>query len=143
MAQPTYLEYWQQFCQTLTDRGSLVCFEPRERYYLWHRWKEKNIRLSPVASKGKLYVSVEVILEGDAAKERFASLQEQCKEINRELGEPVCWRDDPDQKQCYIKLRWEGCDPSDQTQWAKQHNWLHAKLQLFHAVFAHRIEGLP
>lgn len=143
MAQPTYLEYWQQFCQTLTDRGSLVCFEPRERYYLWHRWKGKNIRLSPVASKRSRYVSVEVILERDAAKKRFASLKEQREEIDRELGEPVCWRDDPNQEQCYIKLRWEDRDPSDQTQWAEQHNWLYAKLQLFHAVFAHRIEGLP
>lgn len=143
MAQPTYLEYWQQFCQTLTDRGSLVCFEPQEWYYLRHRWKGKNIRLSPVACERSRYVGVEVILEGPHAKERFASLQEQCKEIDRELGEPVCWRGGPAQKQCDIKLRWEGCDPSDQTQWAEQHNWLYAKLQLFHAVFAHRIEGLP
>ena len=141
MAQPTYLEYWQRFCQTLTERRSLVCFEPRGEWYLRHPLG-KNIRLSPVASKGKLYVSVEVILEGPHAKERFASLQEQCKEIDRELGEPVCWRD-PAKKQCDIKLRWEGCDPSDQTRWAEQHNWLYAKLQLFHAVFAHRIEGLP
>ena len=134
-------EYWQRFCQTLTERRSLVCFKPRGKGYLRHSLG-KNIRLSPVARERSRYVSVEVIFERDA-KKRFASLQEQREEINRELGEPVCWRDDPDQKQCYIKLRWEGCDPSDQTRWAEQHNWLYAKLQLFYAVFAHRIEGLP
>ena len=141
MTQQIYLQYWQQFCRILTERGSLVCYEPKDAYYLG-RNLGKGIRLSPVASKGKRYISVEVILKGDTAKKRYASLGKQREEIDKELGEACVWRDEPGNKQCDIKLRREGCDISDQAQWAEQHNWLYAKLQLFHAVFAHRIKGL-
>lgn len=142
MAQQLYMDYWKKFCDTLKERGSLVYFDkPKDKYWLPYGLGS-GVRLSPVASKGKHYISMEVIFEGDAAKERFASLEEQCREIDNELGEPVCWRDEPDNKQCYIKLRRNDCDISNRTQWDEQHNWLYAKLQLFYAVFAHRVEQL-
>lgn len=147
MTQQLYMNYWKKFCDTLKERGSLVCFDkPRDEYWLPYGLGS-GVRLSPVASKGKRYISMEVIFEGDAAKERFASLKEQRREIDKELGKPplgetLCWRDEPSNQQCDIKLRRDDCDISNPTQWDEQHNWLYAKLQLFYAVFAHRVKRL-
>ena len=139
-----YARYWQCFCQLLNKRGSLVDLEPSHRYYISHRFGS-GIRLSTVASKKERYISVELILEGDKAgkaKEQFAALQDQWPAISCELSEPVVCRNLCDKQQSDIKLRRDDCDVSDEALWADQHNWLYAKLQLFHAVFAHRVKGL-
>lgn len=143
-AERLYAEYWQRFCQLLGARGSLVDLEPSHEYYISHRFGS-GIRLSAVASTKESYISVELILEGDKtskAKRQFAALREHRTAILRELGEPVVCRNSCDKQQSDIKLRRDGCDVSNKELWADQHNWLYAKLQLFHAVFAHRVKML-
>lgn len=143
-AERLYGKYWQRFCQLLNERGSLVDLEPSRRYYISHRLGS-GIRLSAVASTKESYISVELILEGDKtgkAKKQFAALREQRTAILRELGEPVVCRNSCDKQQSDIKLRRNGCDVSNEELWTDQHNWLYAKLQLFHAVFTHRAKAL-
>ena len=136
-----YRQYWERFCEMLSERKSLVDYSPEHKYYLTHRFGA-GIRLSPVASKGKRYISVELILEGGSAKEQYNGLDRQREAICRELGEGTEWQNRSDQKQSYIKLHRYGCDISDQNCWPDQHDWLFAKLQLFYAVFYHRVKDL-
>ena len=140
-----YARYWERFCRLLNERGSLVDLEPKPRRYISHPFGA-GIRLSAVASKKESYISVELILEGDRAgkaKKQFAALQEQWTTIAHELTEPaVVCRNPSDVQQSDIKLRRNSYDISDESRWGEQHNWLYAKLQLFHAVFAHRVKEL-
>lgn len=143
-AKQLYTEYWQRFCQLLNERRSLVDLEPSYEYYISHRFGS-GIRLSAVANNKRHYIGVELILEGNKAgkaKEQFATLHDQRTAILCELGEPVVFRNLCGIQQSDIKLRRNDCDVSDEALWADQHNWLYAKLQLFHAVFAHRVKGL-
>ena len=82
------------------------------------------------------------MFEGGSAKEQYDVLHRQREAICRELGEGTEWRSESDQRQSSIKLRRFGCDVSNEDDWPDQHNWLFAKLQIFHAVFAHRVKDL-
>ena len=95
--------------------------------YLVHEEKEIGFRL---------YIG------GQNAIAYFHLLKEQQEEIEREFAEPLEWDKRPQQESSRIFLRKTDTDPTDETDWPNQHEWLASKLELFDQVFGPRIKAL-
>ena len=69
-------------------------------------------------------------------------LKQQQEEIEREFAEPLEWNERPLYAYNWIFLRKTDIDPTDETDWPNQHEWLASKLELFDKVFRPRIKAL-
>jgi hypothetical protein len=75
-------------------------------------------------------------------KPYFHLLHEDKEEIEKEFGEELLWIENPDKKTSRIILRLNNADPTNRSQWEKQHIWLAEKLEIFHKVFVDRVKNL-
>ena len=103
-----------------------------------------NVGVSMTVSKRRLraylYISKST---ASMAKASFRLLHEQADEIERELGHSLEWEERPEGKDSLISVYLNDLDPSDETDWPRQHEWLATKLNDMHHAFAHRVRELP
>ncbi len=90
----------------------------------------------------KKEIGVRLCIVGENAKKYFRLLKEQQEEIEREFAEPIEWDERPLQGYSQIFLQKTDTDPTDETDWLNQHEWLATKLEKFDAVFRPRIKAL-
>ena len=90
----------------------------------------------------KKEIGIRLYIGGKNDTEYFHLLKEQQEEIEREFAEPLEW----DKRSPYaynrILLRKTDTDPTDETDWPNQHEWLASKLELFDKVFGPRLKAL-
>ncbi len=55
---------------------------------------------------------------------------------------PLEWEEKPNLNDSRITLRKENTDPTNETDWRNQHEWLASKVELFHDIFKPRIDEL-
>lgn len=79
---------------------------------------------------------------GQNAMTHFHLLKQQQAEIEREFAEPLEWEERPQHASSRIFLRNTNTDPTDETDWCNQHEWLASKLELFDKVFGPRLKVL-
>ena len=103
-----------------------------------------NLGVSMTVSKRRLraylYISKST---ASMAKASFRLLHEQADEIERELGHPLEWEERPEGKDSLISVYLNDQDPSDETDWPRQHEWLAKKLNDMHRAFTRRVRELP
>jgi hypothetical protein len=78
---------------------------------------------------------------GPNAKTHFRQLELSRADIEREIGEPLDWRELPDKVESRIYLT-KQLDPKNRADWPQQLSWLAEKLSLFLRVFRPRVQGL-
>ena len=62
--------------------------------------------------------------------------------IEAELGQPLDWRETPENRSSQIALHWGNVDITDRADWPRQHRWFLENLEALHRVFAPRIRAL-
>ena len=90
----------------------------------------------------KRQIRAEVYISGDAAKAGFHLLREQSAEIERELGHALEWEELPTRRDSRVAVYLNDLDPTDETDWPRQHDWLATNLNALHGAFAHRVKAL-
>ena len=90
----------------------------------------------------KYEIGIRLYIGGENATASFHLLKEQQKEIEREFTEPLEWDERPLHERSRIFLRKTDTDPTDETDWLNQHEWLASKLELFEKVFRPRLKAL-
>ena len=78
---------------------------------------------------------------GPDAEAHFYLLKEEQKKIESEFGEALEWEERLESKEKYISLSKSDTDPTDETDWQNQHEWLAAKIEKFNEVFRPRIKA--
>jgi len=136
-------EYWTAFRRLLEERGGRIR-PTKPGYQHWQDFSlgRSGFHLSAVVNTQKECIGVFLVLSGDSSKAHFSALSMQKSEIEKEIGGPLDWSEQPGRKQCYVRLLRSDCDPGDRSHWSEQHEWLYGKLQLFHQVFAERVRNL-
>ncbi len=81
-------------------------------------------------------------MTGPNATAHFHLLQAQADDIAEEFGEALEWAELPHRKSSRVLLKKGDTDPTDETDWQNQHEWLLSKLERFDKVFRPRIKAL-
>lgn len=136
-------DYWQSFRRLMEERGGLVRpTKPRPQNWQSFTIGRTNFHLTTLVNTVDSQIGVALVLSKENAKPHFHLLQEDRSAIESEIGEALEWDELPTKTECRIRLRWQGCDPTDRSAWSTQHEWLYERLQRFHHVFGARVKDL-
>ena len=69
------------------------------------------------------------------SKQDFYILEKRRKEIEQEFCESLEWEKLPQRRESRISLRKDVIDPTDESDWQNQHEWVISKLEKFHKKF--------
>lgn len=129
------LRFWQGLQTLLNQKKSKV----RSRKVRPQHWSDYSIGraetwLTATINSQKKYLTVEFNFRGPAGKVWFDELSVNRATIDAAVP-GLSWQRLDGKKQSRIALYSEDFDPTDETQWPQQHQWLVEKLELFREVF--------
>ena len=138
------LSYWTAFHQVLDEISGPVSGSrpPQARSWLSYPIGRGNFRLDAGTNTRHQYIRAILYISGEDAKAFFHLLQNQKQEIEGELGYPLEWEELPNNTDSKIFASLDNTDPKNEEDWARQHQWLAAKLNELHRVFANRVREL-
>ena len=137
---------WKQLCDYAAQKDTPVRFhKPGSENYL-------NVSRSLIALIGfnmKVWLgrdNREIAIRLYMSKQNFYILEKQRKEIEQEFCESLEWEKLPQRSDSRISLRKDIIDPTDESDWQNQLEWVISKLEKFHKkfneVFLPRIQEL-
>jgi hypothetical protein len=88
----------------------------------------------------KREIRVDITLKSDAAHDQYKRLEEDKLEIEEIIGQALEWNEKP-KRERQIIWRLKNVDPTDKSDWDRQHAWLAARLIAFRLAFGPRIEA--
>lgn len=126
---------WKQLCDYAVQRDSPVRFhKPGSDNYL-------NVSRSLIDFTGfrmNVWLGTdnrEIAIRLYMSKQNFYILEKQRKEIEQEFCESLEWEELPQRRESRISLRKDIIDPTDESDWQNQHEWVISKLEKFHKKF--------
>lgn len=135
-------KYWSIFHDYMKEKGShIVLPGPKAKHYLEIRIGTADTPIRAWVYKNEC-IGVTLNIGHKNARTFFNLLMKQRDEIENLIGEPLEWEEKPNQKDSRITLRKENTDPTNETDWRNQHEWLASKVELFHEIFKPRIDKL-
>ena len=137
---------WKQLCDYADQKDTPVRFHtPSSENYL-------NVSRSLIyLNDFKMNVWLgrdnrEIAIRLYMPKQNFYTLEKQRKEIEQEFCESIEWEELPQRRENRISLRKDIIDPTDESDWQNQYEWVISKLEKFHKkfneVFLPRIQEL-
>lgn len=137
------LKYWTQFCDYLSQRSNQLRLPRPRKSHFMDFWIGTGcyVRARQVISP-KEVISVSFVMKG-SAKTYFHSLKEQQTEIENEFGGSLSllWEEEV-HKENRVSLIKEDMDPTDETDWSNQHEWIATKFEKLIEIFRPRLEKL-
>ena len=85
-------------------------------------------------------IRIDLWITVNKAKLFFALLQEQKAAVEQEMGCQLIWKELS--KYCRVSVPLRDVNPREESDWPRQHEWLAARLNDMHRVFAERIRSL-
>lgn len=139
------IRYWTDFCDYLRQRGSqLESRTSKSRHFIDFRIGTGCFLRARQVIGGQnghaITVGVGFILKGNA-RNYFDELKEKQAEIKKEFGEELQWLADRDTEK-RIDLRRYDLDPTDESDWPHQHEWMATKLEKLNEVLGPWVEAL-
>ena len=126
---------WKQLCDYAAQKNTPVRFQkPGSAHYL-------NVSRSLIAFTGfNMNVWLgrdnrEIAIRLYMSKQNFYTLEKQRKEIEQEFRESLEWEKLPQRRESRISLRKDIIDPTDESDWQNQYEWVISKLEKFHKKF--------
>jgi len=137
---------WKQLCNYAAQKDTSVRFHrPGSDNYL-------NVSRSLIDFTGfrmNVWLGTdnrEIAIRLYMSKQDFYILEKQRKKIEQEFCESFEWEKLPQRRESRISLRKDIIDPTDESDWQNQHEWVISKLEKFHKkfneVFLPRIQEL-
>src|SRR5262249_9635680 len=105
-------EYWTAFRRGLEERGGRVKpTKPVPQHWQTFGPGRSYFHLCTFANSRDKRIGIQLILTGSDAKAHFHLLEQQKREIEKEVGEALEWKELPERKESHVNLRWQSCDP--------------------------------
>jgi hypothetical protein len=136
--------YWTGLHEALEKAGGPVSGNkaPQPQSWMAYPIGRSGFHLGAVMVRPKQQVRSELYISGDAAKAFFHLLLEQKEAVEQELGYPLEWEELPSRRDSRISAYLNNVDPENEQDWPRQHEWLAARLNEMHKVFANRVRML-
>lgn len=129
------LEYWTALNQMIEEKDArLTRFKPDTSGWQGGSIGTSYFYLNTALNSQDKWTRVEIYLDGDKSNEWFIKLQERKSEIEEKLGYGLKWEPMESKRACRISIR-KDADPTNQEDWARQHEWIIQKRLEFEKVF--------
>ncbi len=115
---------------------------PQPQSWMAYPIGRSYFHLGAVMVRPKQQIRSELYISGDTAKAFFHLLREQKDAIEQELGCSLEWEELPSRRDSRISAYLNEVDPENEADWPRQHEWLAARLNEMHKVFANRVRML-
>lgn len=136
--------YWRALREVLLEKkNSLKPQKAHPQHWLTVSIGRANFNLAALVNTTGERIGVELYLAGADAKKHFKRLEAEKTDIEKEIGQPLDWRELPEKESSRILLMRSDSSIKDSTLWPEQHQWLAEKLERFNAAFRSRIQKLP
>ena len=136
------LKYWQKLKENLIEHNvPLKPQEPRPRHWCNFSIGRGGVRIAAFINTREERISVEFNTLTVDTKPFYHLLLLDKEGIEAEIGESLVWKELPGQNSSKIVL-FKDADPSDETEWQQQFDWLREKLELFDQALRPRIKKL-
>ena len=140
-ANELYLEYWTALRDYIESQNSTISSrKPQAQCLMGFAIGRSDFSLHTWASVRGKWVRVDLMTKGEDGKAHFNLLKADRIAIEEEIGSQLDWEENP--KENYICLYLRDTDLEDRQDWSQQHQWLCEHLEIFHKVFAPRVEVL-
>ncbi|MDE0538344.1 MAG: DUF4268 domain-containing protein [Rhodospirillales bacterium] len=136
------LEYWNALNNLIEETSTpLTKLKPGTDNFQSASIGRTNFELGTTINQQEGWIRVSLELRGPNAKEWFDQLHAQADKIEAELGYELQW-DRLDHRKGARAAVVLDADPSDQSDWNKQHRWIVDKRREMESVFRPRAKGL-
>lgn len=147
----TQLRYWTAFREVLhSAEGPATPTKALPQHWMNVSIGRTGFRLAAGTNSRHSWIRAELYLDDGhlqkgaglgGANAYFRALEQSREAIERELDLSVNWEDLPDSGSCRVAI-YRNCDPTDESDWPEQHEWLADRLNRLHQVLAPRIKLL-
>ena len=146
-ADPTgqgHRKYWSAFMHALDSAGGPLMGgrRPADCARTAFNVGRHGFRIVASTTGLRRHVRVQLFIDGEEAKRRFALLRRGKAEIEAELGYALDWEEMPDARDCRVSCYLRDTDREDEADWPRQHAWLAERANDMHRVFARRVKAL-
>ena len=136
------LEFWTMFREALLDRKIVSSAQtPRPQYWFDVALGRSNIHLSSIANTYDNRIGVRVYIGNKIADMALPQLEAERLAIESEIGQPLQWNPNPDNKDKIILLD-RKVDLDDRSKWPEYVSWLAEQVSKFKKAFEPRIKKL-
>ena len=136
------LEFWTMFRETLLNRKIVSSAQtPRPQYWFDVALGRSNIHLSNIANTFDHRIGVRVYIGNKIADMALPQLEAERSAIEKEIGEPLQWNPNPDNKDKIILLD-RKADLDDRSKWPEYVSWLAEQVSKFKKAFEPRVKKL-
>ncbi|MBS8228387.1 DUF4268 domain-containing protein [Vannielia litorea] len=142
-----YLQYWGAFREFIRDKEEAhesTLLRPRKPLpQMWTGFAvgRSGIDLNAVISSQNKNLKVELTLNGPNSHDWREELLKFQPEIEAEIGYGLDWTELGGTQQA-IRVFKHGEDPTDQSRWPEQHEWLYDRLRDLYLAFHDRVKAL-
>jgi len=135
--------YWQSFISYLENSSSkLRPQDPRPRHWLTFSIGRSGFHVNALLNTVTNRIGVELVIADKDGEKSFYHLLAKDKEvIEREMGSALEWRENPEKNRSSILLFFSA-NPTEETNWSSQNQWLKNTLEKFDMIFRGRIRNL-
>ncbi len=140
----TQRAYWDALNAALGQANGPVSGnrKPQPQSWMGYPIGRTDFNLAACMAIAKRQVRAEIYLAGDTAKASFHLLREQAVEIEQELGHSLEWEELPTGRDSRVAVYLNDLEPTDKTDWPRQHKWLADNFHAVHRAFANRVRAL-
>jgi hypothetical protein len=136
--------YWAALGEHLLRKSKSI----RPQKALPQHWTNFSIgrsgmNIAATINTVKNRIGVELWISNGSAKEQFSSLKGKKDEIESRMQEHLEWQGLPDSKGARIVVYKTDVDPTDESGWPEQHEWLVKQIEKFNTVFRPIVRELP
>lgn len=136
-------KYWTKLRDYMSQSTNQFKFpKPQAAHYLQFNIGRSDFGIRTWQRRKNDEIGVSIYITGQNAKAYFHLLMEQREELENEFGDQLEWSEEPERNERRIDLQKNDTDPTDESDWNNQHEWLAEKLHLFDKVFRPRIKAL-
>jgi hypothetical protein len=135
-----YIRYWAAFGEHVRARnGSLQPRKPFPQQWTGFGIGRTGCELNAFINTTDRWIRAELTLGGKEGKAYFTSLKSERPEIDAALSFPVEWEDQEGKLQSRVSVTLPDTNPTQESDWARQHDWLATRLAALEKVFRPRL----
>ena len=137
------LDYWTKFREHMeASKSPVKCQKPHAQHWATFAIGRSDFHLVARITTRTREAAAYLCINGPEKQAYFHLLKDRHQaEGEQKMGCPLDWREMPEAKESQVVVHLEA-DPTDRSDWARQHAWLRDVLEKFHSVFGPIVKEL-